>query len=89
MAHLQNINKIYCHLQDGKTIELNNVESLELTPIQPTFDIDYDYILRTRYSIEPIMLEGVAKLKINNDRKHKSKRYIKNRKGYRGFADIF
>ncbi len=63
---------------------MSEIKELELEPVGYFNPWDES----TKLVCEPMQFEGVIKLCINNDRNHKSKRYYKNRKGYRGLEDI-
>lgn len=81
------IREIHIKMQDGATVICNGVQSLELQMIEePNIDIDY---CGEKRIIDTVTFEGIVKLKANNNRNRTSKRYVKNRKGYRWLDDLF
>lgn len=81
------IREIHIKMEDGTTAICNGVQSLELQMIvDSNSDIDYCGEIRR---IDTVTFEGIVKLKANNNRNRTSKRYIKNRKGYRWLDDLF
>lgn len=76
------INKCYVLCPDGSKTFLDDIEILE-----PTMFEDSDIDIRM-FSDETFSFSGIAVITTKNDRNYKSKRYRKNRKGYRGLCDL-
>lgn len=72
------INKCYVLCPDGSKTFLDDIEILE-----PTMFEDSDIDVRM-FSDKTLSFSGKAVITTKNDRNYKSKRYRKNRKGYRG-----
>ena len=80
----QPIAAVFAKLSDGTIVNMSEIKELELEPVGYS---NY-WEESERMICEPMTFKGVIKLCINNDRNRKSKRYYKNRKGYRGLEDI-
>lgn len=76
------INKCYVLCPDGSKTFLDDIEILE-----PSIFDDSDIDIRM-FSDKTLSFSGKAVITTKNDRNYKSKRYRKNRKGYRGLCEL-
>lgn len=77
-----NETKVFFMTSDGQKISLDGIPTIE-----PEFDNDIDYSQKM-FSDETFEFKGTIVFNPKNDRNRKSKRYRKNRKGYRGLCDL-
>lgn len=75
--------KVFFRTSDGQMIALDGIENIE----PPIFE-DSDIVVGKIFRDETISFSGKMVITTKNDRNYKSKRYRKNRKGYRGLEDI-
>lgn len=71
--------KIFFRTSDGQMIALDGIKNIE----PPIFE-DSDIVVGKIFRDETFSFSGKMVITTKNDRNYKSKRYRKNRKGYRG-----
>lgn len=79
---INNVDQVFIKTTDGTMVNLDNIREIELEQ-----ESDYsDYLFESTSIIQADSFS--CKITIKNDRNHKSRRYRKNRKGYRGLYDL-
>ena len=78
----KNVDQVFIKTADGTMVSFDSIKEIELEQ-----EKDYaDYLFENPSIIQADIFS--CKITIKNDRNHKSKRYRKNRKGYRGLYDL-
>lgn len=75
--------KVHFYTSDGKEIPI--IQTIEPPIFQ---DSDLDIVVGRMFRSETLSFSGKAVITTKNDRNYKSKRYRKNRKGYRGLCEL-
>lgn len=79
---LKNASQVFIKTTDGTMVCFDNIKEIELEQ-----EKDYaDYLFENSSIIQADIFR--CKITIKNGRNHKSRRYRKNRKGYRGLCDL-
>lgn len=79
---LKNVGQVFIKTTDGTMVSFDSIKEIELEQ-----EKDYaDYLFENSSIIQTDIFR--CKITTKNDRNHKSKRYKKNRKGYRGLYDL-
>lgn len=79
---INNVDQVFIKTTDGTMVNLDNIQEIELE-----YESDYsDYLLESTNIIQTANIS--CKITVNNDRNRTTKRYRKNRKGYRGLCDL-
>ena len=77
--------KVYFCTSDGEKIPMVGIQTIE----PPIFeDSDSDIVVGRVFRSETLSFSGKMVITTKNDRNYKSKRYRKNRKGYRGLCEL-
>ncbi len=78
----KNVDQIFIKTTDGTIINLDNIREIDLEQ-----ESDYsDYLFESTSIIQAANIS--CKITVKNDRNRTTKRYRKNRKGYRGLCDL-
>lgn len=75
--------KMYFCTSDGEKIPMDEIKTIE----PPIFE-DSDIVVGKMFSDKTLSFSGKVVITTKNDRSYKSRRYRKNRKGYRGLCDL-
>lgn len=75
--------KVYFYTSDGEKIPMDGIQTIE----PPVFE-DSDIVVGKIFSDKTLSFSGKMVITTKNDRNYKSKRYRKNRKGYRGLCEL-
>ena len=79
---INNVDQIFIKTTDGTIINLDNIREIDLEQ-----ESDYsDYLFESTSIIQAANIS--CKITVKNDRNRTTKRYRKNRKGYRGLYDL-
>lgn len=78
----KNVDQVFIKTTDGTMVSFGSIKEIELEQ-----EKDYsDYLFESSSIIQADSFS--CRITIKNDRNHKSRRYRKNRKGYRGLYDL-